>query len=124
MKKFILILAFLLVFPIYSFAMTALIEWQPSTVNSPKTISYYNVYQYETSGGYLKAGTIIRKVTAPKTAIQISGLLMKNYYWVITAVDDTGKESLISSEVTSRWFIVLANYSKYIPTYVKYWNNE
>jgi fibronectin type 3 domain-containing protein len=124
MKKLFLALLICLIIPFSANAMSVTIEWQASIVNSPRTISYYNVYQSDTSGNYTKAGVVIRRVNYPKTAVLISGLTNKTLYWVVTAVDNLGNESPKSSEITTRWYIVLVGYSKYCPSNQKYWNNK
>jgi len=122
MKKFLIILLMFLIIPLYSHAMTVIIEWDPVIITPPKAIDHYNVYQSPTSGVYIGPNVIIRSVPASKTAIKITGLANQTLYFIVKAVDNYGNESIASSEVTTRWYIILINSSKYCPENQKYWN--
>lgn len=122
MKKAIVIFLISFLIPLYSHAMTVVIEWDPVTVTAPKVIDHYNIYQSPISGVYTGSSVIVRSVPANKTAIKITGLLNQTLYFIVKAVDNYGNESIACPEVTTKWFIILINNSKYCPSNQKYWN--
>ncbi len=122
MKKFLIALLISLIIPLYSHAMTVIIEWDPVVATAPKVIDHYNIYQSPTSGVYTGSSVIVRSVPASKTAIKITGLTNQTLYFIVKAVDNYGNESIACPEVTTRWYIILINSSKYCPANQKYWN--
>jgi hypothetical protein len=75
---------------------TVALSWNAST----STVSGYNVYRSTVSGtGYAKinGSTLITVLSYTDAAVQNG----TTYYYVATAVDSTGAESLYSSEVTA-----------------------
>jgi len=67
------------------------------TISSSPSVVSYNVYRSTVSGGpYTKVGSATGSIFTDSTAQ--SG---KTYFYVVTAVDGTGIESVVSGEVTA-----------------------
>jgi len=76
--------------------------------DSPETdISYYNIYRSTTQGaGY----SLVGSVAAPESAYTDENLLASvTYYYRVSAVDTSGNESLLSSEVDATTAEALEN---------------
>ena len=123
MKKIaMLICIFAILIPLNLFALTVTLTWNKSISSTPKTIDHYNVYQATATGMYPSTPTL--KVPYVSTSATISNLAVKNYYWVVTAVDSAGKESARSVEVTTKWYVILLNSYKNTPAFMIYWDTN
>lgn len=75
---------------------TADLSWVPPTTNedgSPATITAFNIYAGTSAGSLLKIAT----VGASQTTFTVNGLPAGTHYFAVTAVSDTGAESLFSN---------------------------
>ncbi len=91
MKKLLLTLLLLFLFPTLTFGASVKIQWKP---NSESDLAGYKVYY----------GTAHRTYAAPidvgnVTTYEITGLSAGTYYIAITAYDTSGNESDYSYEV-------------------------
>lgn len=82
------------------------LAWDPVTLDensNATTIAYYNV-RWGTSSGQENSGTSAGNVTQ----FTVKGLDPAQTYWfVVTAVDTSGRESAVSNEVSGRPSIVI-----------------
>jgi opacity protein-like surface antigen len=81
-----------------SFVMAAdvKVSWN---ANIETDLAGYHLYQSQTSGAYVK-GVFIADIPKPATFYSITGLVDGTYYWVLTAYDESGNESVFSDEVS------------------------
>ena len=108
-KKFLVLLGVclvsLLLMPVLVCAGTSWIElaWD---ANSETDLAGYRVYQSTMSGQYERVVDnpstpyLAGEVDAATTGIVLTGLVDGTYYWVVTAFDTEGHESLYSNEVS------------------------
>lgn len=96
MRKIILFMAFMM-FPALCFAGDVKFAWTKSTSND---VVEYRLYQSETSGAYqFGAKKAVMKTTADKESCTLPNVTDGQKYWVLTAVDGAGNESVPSNEV-------------------------
>jgi chitodextrinase len=75
------------------------LTWAPSTASD---LAGYKIYRSTTSGVY---GTALATVPAGTVTYQATGLSANTtYFFVITAYDSAGNESLFSNEVSKSIF--------------------
>lgn len=116
----IVILAFVIsaivITPVHSADREITLSW---TLNTESDMSLYRVYQSTKRGTY----TINNVVAAVDKSINKVNLILpgdgKTYFFVVTALDQSGKESLYSNEVSTRllifdWFFGLFSSNKSI----------
>jgi fibronectin type 3 domain-containing protein len=97
------IISFMVVIPVvYSAERKITLTW---TLNTEADMSLYRVYQSTKRGTY-NVNNII--TTVDKSINRVNLFLPgdnKTYYFVVTALDNTGKESAYSNEVSTRLLI-------------------
>jgi len=72
------------------------LTWQPPPPIPGVSVVSYNVYRSTTSGGpFVKLASRVPALTYDDRIV-ISG---RTYFWVVTAVDQAGRESRFSAEV-------------------------
>lgn len=104
MKRLVIVIAILLCMTTNALALTVNIVWPKST--STNVVSY-RVYQSTKSGVYTY-GNIAAVVQAPTVEVTFYNVSNRTpLYWTITAVDDAGRESARSPEVSTKWYIRL-----------------
>lgn len=99
MKKLLLIVFLIIVFPLVCLAdSTVQFTWNP---NSESDLAGYNLYQTDTSGNYV-IGVDIPADSIP-VGTETSTITVKDgtWFWVLTAFDIAGNESGPSNEVTA-----------------------
>lgn len=74
-------------------AATVTLNWN---ANTESDLAGYKVYQATSSGGYTATSTDVGKVTSKTLTIPDDG----NRYFVVTAYDNSGNESVYSNEVS------------------------
>src|SRR5262249_20455472 len=75
------------------------LTWQPTASTSGKSAASYSLYRGTTSGGpYSKLASGI-KDTKYEDNLVVSGT---TYYYVVTAVDEAGRESSYSAEIQAK----------------------
>ena len=82
------------------FSGNVTLTWKKST---SEDVVMYKIYQSNKSGTY---GQAVATVPSDKTTIVLPNIVDDIvFYWVVTAVDSGGKESLKSNEVNDFWVV-------------------
>lgn len=100
----LIILAVFLVSRASVFGATIGLSWD----KSEQTVMY-NIYQSKIPGKYDKTNII---ATTNNLNYDINILNTITTYWVVTAVDDTGKESAKSNQVNNMWWVFTCKWFK------------
>jgi len=100
MKKVLAILAMVLMFCGSALAASSVtFEWD---ANSETDLAGYRLYQSQTSGVYTYGdGNQVATILVGTETVQITNISDGTYFWVLTAYDNDGNESVPSNEVTA-----------------------
>ena len=100
MKKLLLaVVAFFFMCGMACAASNVTFVWD---ANSELDLAGYRLYQSQTSGAYTFGdGNQVASILAGTETVQITDVADGTYFWVLTAYDDGGNESLPSNEVTA-----------------------
>lgn len=96
MKLFILSVL-LCLYPVYAQALEVTLAWD---ANTEPDLQFYNVYQAENFGDHTGPWVAIAQIAKPITIKTVLVDATKNFSWYVTAVDQSGNESLASNTVT------------------------
>ena len=101
-KRLTLLMAMFFIWGTSSYALDVTLQWDANT--EADLAGYKIYYKAETSGpsydgtGAMEGNSPID--VGPATTLELSGLIGKDYYFVVTAHDYLGRESAYSNEVT------------------------
>jgi bacillopeptidase F len=96
MKRLILVyLAISLLCSSNLYAASLELSWSP---NSDSDLATYSIYKANSSGAYTK-GQPLATVGKSVLIYTIPNVVDGNYYFVLTAIDDSGNESDFSNEI-------------------------
>ena len=74
------------------------LNWQPAQASQGSKIAFYNIYRTTSQGGpYVPIASRVQG-TSYKDELVTSE---RTYYYVVTSVDDTGRESRYSPEISA-----------------------
>jgi hypothetical protein len=86
----------LLLMPTMSLGADVSVSWN---ANTEADLAGYHLYQSTTAGAHVK-GVFSADILKPATAYTVAGLQDGTYFWVLTAYDVAGNESVFSDEVS------------------------
>ena len=102
MKKKKLLLAVVAFFFMCGMAMAASNVTFIWDANSETDLAGYRLYQSQTSGVYTYGdGNQVATILVGTETVQITNISDGTYFWVLTAYDNDGNESVPSNEVTA-----------------------
>jgi fibronectin type 3 domain-containing protein len=78
-------------------AHTVLLKWKPSVPKPGVTVAGYNIYRSKPDGSFAPLATGI----VPPTFVDSKVSRGATYYYFVTAVDATGRESLASNNASA-----------------------
>lgn len=95
----VLVVGVFLLFATLTFAGTNVtFEWD---ANTETDLAGYRLYQSNTLGTYMfGSGNEVAEITVGTETVILENILSGTYFWVLTAYDTEGNESLPSNEVT------------------------
>lgn len=115
-----LLLSILMYTPVYGETVT--IKW---TKSPSSDVANYRVYQSNTSKVYTSANRIaqVSKTTYSYTIKNI--LNTTDIFWIVTAVDAKGNESVACPEVSTQWYNQFFKlFGTTMPPNMTYWYNN
>lgn len=96
MKKVLLFLALIILLSSISYGADVSVSWN---ANTEADLAGYHLYQSTAAGAHVK-GIFSADILKPATTYTIVGLQDGTYFWVLTAYDVVGNESVFSDEVS------------------------